>query len=60
MIFCVYSGGQDQGNNGNTLSDVLKYNAATDQWEKTGDMNTPRRWHAASAVKWDVVAPFCS
>ena len=42
-----------------TMSEVLKYNPDTDQWEKTGDLNTPRRWHGASVVKWDVVAPFC-
>ena len=59
MICCVYSGGQDQGYNGNTLSDVLRYNPDTDQWEKIGDLDTPRGEHGASVVKWDVVAPFC-
>ena len=51
-----YSGGYDGSSR---LSDVLRYNPVTDQWEKTGDLDTPRRWHGASVVNWDVVAPFC-
>ena len=44
---------------GDYLSKVLRYNADTSEWEKTGDLDTSRRWHRASAVKGDVVAPFC-
>ena len=36
----------------------MRYNPDTDQWEKTGDLDTPRQEHGASAVKWDDIAPF--
>ena len=55
-MLCVYLGGYDIDN---SLSDVLRYNPDTDQWEKIGDLDTPRYSHGASSVKWDVVAPFC-
>ena len=42
------------------LSDVLRYNPDTSEWEKTGDLDTPRSDHGASAVKWDVIEPFCN
>ena len=58
MLYCVYSGGLDS--NFNYLSDVLRYNPDMDQWEKTGDLDTPRSQHETSAVKWDVIEPFCN
>ena len=39
---------------------MLRYNATTDKWQKTGDMDTPRYEHGASAVDWDVTAPYCT
>ena len=44
---------------GSSYSEVLRYNADTDQWEETGDLDTPRLGHGASVVKWDDVSPFC-
>ena len=41
------------------LSDVLRYDPATDQWVKTGDLDTPRYWHRASAVNWVDIETFC-
>ena len=40
------------------LDDVLRYNAATDRWEKTGKLDRPRSNHGASSVKWDDIATF--
>ena len=45
---------------GSKLSEVLRYDPDTDKWEKTGDLETPREHHGASAVKWETVAPFCN
>ena len=56
MLFCV-SGGWDYNSR---FSDVLRYNAAMDKWEKTGDLDIPRHSHGASVVKWDVIAPLCT
>ena len=53
---CVHLGGWG----GIDFSDVLRYNPDTDEWEKIGDLDTPRHDHGASAVKWDFVAPFCN
>ena len=41
------------------FSEVLLYNAATQQWVKTGDLQTPRFQHAVTSVDWDVIQPFC-
>ena len=41
------------------LSEVLRYDAATQQWVKTGDLQTPRFQHAVTSVDWDVIQPFC-
>ena len=35
------------------------YNCDEDNWVKTGDLATPRRYHGASALNWDVISPFC-
>ena len=35
------------------------YDADEDNWVKTGDLATARRYHGASALKWDLIAPFC-
>ena len=35
------------------------YDCAEDNWVKTGDLATPRRYHGASAINWDVISPFC-
>ena len=60
MWCCVYLGGYSGYWSGNTIfSEVLTYNADTDQWEKIGDLATPRSRHGVSVVKWDDVAPFC-
>ena len=40
-------------------NDVLMYDPAESQWKKTAELETPRYHHRASAVKWDVIAPFC-
>ena len=58
MLYCVYSGGLDSSFN--YLSEVLRYNPDMDQWEKIGDLDTPRYMHETSAVKWDVIEPFCN
>ena len=56
----MYSGGREDSETWLTpFSDVLRYNPDTDQWEKIGDLDTPRWGVGASAVKWNVVAPFC-
>ena len=55
-VIMWYSGGYDGSSR---LSDVLRYNPDTFEWEKTADLDTPRQEHGASVVKWDVVAPFC-
>ena len=52
----VFSGGWW---NVSKLSDVLRYDPATDQWVKTGDLETPRYWHRASAVQWVDIKAFC-
>jgi len=48
------------GSNGTDIADILKYNPATDQWEKTGNMNTARHNHAVAALPLKEVEPFCS
>ena len=45
---------------GSFFSDVLRYDPATDQWVKTGDMYTPRFYHRASVVTGDVIPQFCN
>ena len=35
------------------------YDTTEDNWVKTGDLATARRYHGASALKWDVISPFC-
>ena len=57
MLYCGYSGGWDGIY---IFSDVLRYNPDTDQWEKIGDLDKGKFDHGVSAVKWDVVAPFCN
>ena len=59
MLFCVYSGGNINIQS-ETLSEVLRYDPADDQWQKTGDLETQRHSHGASSVHWDVIAPFCT
>ena len=56
MLCWVYSGGYGGSS---YLSEVLRYNPDTDQWEKIADLDKTRRSHGASAVKWNVIAPFC-
>ena len=34
------------------------FDAATEQWVKTGDLQTPRYDHAMSAVKWIDIKPY--
>ena len=48
------------GYNGTYFADILKFNPATDQWEKTGEMNTARNHHAVTALPLKEVEPFCS
>ena len=49
------------GYNGTSVvADILKFNPATDQWEKTGEMNTARSYHAVTALPLKEVEPFCS
>ena len=48
------------GSSGPSFPDILKFNPATDQWEKTGEMNIPRCNHAVAALPLKEVEPFCS
>ena len=50
-----YSGGSD----GSYLSEVLRYDASTGDWVKTGDLQTPRGLHGVSTVDWNDVSAFC-
>ena len=58
LVFYVYLGGA--GRRVSYYSEVLRYDPATDQWVKTGDMYTPRFYHRASVVTGDVIPQFCN
>ena len=63
ILCCVYLGGYTYNSSAyysySFSSEVLMYDCAEDNWVKTGDLATPRYSHGASAVNWDVIAPFC-
>ena len=48
------------GDNATVVADILKFNPDADQWEKTGEMNTARSYHAVTALPLKEVEPFCS
>ena len=52
----AYSGGYDDNN---FFSEVLRYDASTGDWVKTGDLQTPRVGHGVSIVDWNDIAAFC-
>ena len=61
-VMLFFSGGRsyyDETDTQTFYSEVLRYNATEDKWQKNGDMETPRYDHGASAVDWDVIVPFC-
>ena len=61
MLCCFYSGGRGYNQTQTFYSEVLRYNATEDKWQKTdGDLDVPRSGHKASAVDWDVISPFCT
>ena len=43
----------------NSKPEVFRFNAATEKWDKTGVLQTPRHSHAMSTVKWIDIKPFC-
>ena len=51
----AYAGGYSSS----YLSEVLRYDASTGDWIKTGDLQTARSSHGVSAVDWDDIAAFC-
>ena len=64
-MLCFFSSGgrsyYDETDTQTFYSEVLRYNATEDKWQKTdGDLDVPRSGHKASAVDWDVIAPFCT
>ena len=40
-------------------AEVLRYDASTDQWVRTGDMQEARVDHAVASVTWSELNPFC-
>ena len=40
-------------------AEVLRYEASTDQWVRTGDMQEARVDHAVASVTWSELNPFC-
>ena len=51
----AYSGGND----GSYSSEVLRYDASTGEWVKTGDLQTARGYHGVSTVDFDDISAFC-
>ena len=54
----AYSGGFEYYSS-YLLSEVLRYDASTGTWVKTGDLETGRSSHGVSTVDWDDIAAFC-
>ena len=55
-----YSGGYDgHGMFGSDLTEVLRYDASTGEWVKTGDLQTARGYHGVSTVDFDDISAFC-
>ena len=61
VLLCnsAYSGGYYYDGSSNYLSEVLRYDASTGDWVKTGDLQTARSWYGVSTVDWDDVSAFC-
>ena len=55
----VYSGGANENDGSIIFSEVLRYDASTGDWVKTGDLQTARGWHGVSVVDWDDISAFC-
>ena len=53
----AYSGGLDES--WSYFSEVLRYDASSGDWVKTGDLQTPRGYHGVSTVNWNDIAEFC-
>ena len=53
----VYLGGYV--NSGDALADILKFNPATNQWEKTGEMKNARDSHAVTILPLKEVKQYC-
>ena len=57
VVVCnsAYSGGEYSS----LHSEVLRYDASTGDWVKTGDLQTGRQSHGVSVVDWDDISAFC-
>ena len=42
------------------LNTILKFNPASNEWEKTGDLRFARGYHAAAVVPLKEIKPYCS
>ena len=43
----------------NSHSDILKFDPATNQWEKTGEMINAKESHALAVLPLKEVKPYC-
>ena len=41
------------------VNTILKYNPASNEWEKTGEMSFARAYHAVAVLPLKEVKPFC-
>ena len=55
----AYSGGANENDGSIIFSEVLRYDASTGDWVKTGDLQTARSSHGVSTVDWKDIAAFC-
>ena len=61
VVVCnsAYSGGYYYDGSDNYLTEVLRYDASTGEWVKTGDLQTARGYHGVSTVDFDDISAFC-
>ena len=41
------------------MNRILKFNPASNEWEKTGEMSFARRYHALAVLPLEEVKPYC-
>ena len=56
VLLTIFPGGYD----GNTFSDILRYDPESKEWTHTAALSTPRSWHAVSTLNMASLAAFCS